>query len=140
MSNFIATIGLVWLSLQFIAPRITRGNVAVSEYSISLVPPALLASMSLIMVLCGLFIATLFLTCAIGSPVNLHAAIDEPLHYAIKELLTNAVFVTGALLISSQLFPALISILNSRWAAVASLPIAVFMTLINLICLTPALI
>jgi len=140
MSTLIATIGLIWLSLTCIAPKITKGNVTVSEFSLSIVPPALMASLSLIMLICGLGISTLFIMSAIGAPLDLKMAMANPGQYLINELITNMVATTAALIMCSKLMPSLISITSERWAAIASLPIALFMTAIGLMAAVPAMV
>ena len=139
MSTLIATIGLVWLSLTFIAPKITKGNVTVSEFSLSMVPPALMASLSIIMLICGLGIATMFAMSILGIPLSLEVVIASPGQYAINELATNLIATTAALVMSSKLMPSLITVTSGRWAAIASLPIALFMTAIGLIAAIPVM-
>lgn len=139
MSTLIATIGLVWLSLTFIAPKITRGNVTVSHFSISPVPPALIASLSVLFLICALGIATMFIMCLVGTPPSLEVIIIDPSQYVIKELLTNLVATTAAIVLSSNLMPSLISVKNGRWAAIASMPIAFFITAIGLMAAVPSL-
>jgi hypothetical protein len=140
MSTLIATIGLVWLSLTCIAPKITKGNVTVSEFSLSLVPPALVASLSILMLICALGIATIFAMSIVGIPMSLEHAVASPGQYAINELATNMVATTAALVMSSKLMPSLISVTSGRWAAIASLPIALFMTAIGLMAAVPVMV
>jgi|GEM_PF-984354 len=140
MSTLIATIGLVWLSLTCIAPKITKGNVTVSEFSLSMVPPALVASLSILMLVCALGIVTMFAMSVAGIPLSLDLVVVSPGQYAINELATNLVATTAAIIMSSKLIPSLISVTSGRWAAIASLPIALFMTAIGLIAAVPAMI
>ncbi len=130
MSTLIASIGLIWLSLRFIVPKITRGNVEVSTLSISAVPPALLASMSLLMIVSVLAIAVLIIMSLAGTPYRLEVAMEEPMHVLFSELICNAAAVTGALMICSCLLPSLIRVTSGFWALIASLPISAFMTLV----------
>jgi hypothetical protein len=131
MSTLIAYIGLIWLSLIYIVPKITRGNVAVSDHSITAVPSALLASMTLLMVTSGL--AILFLTglALSGTPVNLHIAVEEPSQYLLGELICNASVITVSLLVSNALAPSLFHVKSGFWAAVASLPMAALLTIVG---------
>jgi hypothetical protein len=140
MSILIATIGLVWLSLTCIAPKITKGNVMVSDFSVSMVPPALLASLSILLLVCALGIASMFAMSLVGVPFSLHLTIVDPGQYVINELATNLVATSAAIIMSSKLLPSLITVTNGRWAVIASLPIALFMTVIGLIAAAPVLV
>lgn len=137
MSTLIAYIGLIWLSLSHIVPKITRGNVSVSDHSITAVPSALLAAMTLLMVTSGF--AILFLTglALSGTEISLHIAIEEPSQYLLGELICNASVITVSLLISHALVPSLFHVKSGFWAAVASLPMAAFLTVVGFLHLAP---
>ncbi|MDX1985930.1 MAG: hypothetical protein SFV17_04510 [Candidatus Obscuribacter sp.] len=132
MSTLIASIGLIWLSLSYIVPKITRGNVEVSSLSFSAVPPALLASMSVLMIVSALAIVVLSAMGLAGTLHSLEVVMDEPVRVLFSELVCNAAAVTASLVICGSLLPSLIRVTSSFWALVASLPISAFMTLIFL--------
>jgi hypothetical protein len=77
--------------------------------------------------------------CLVGTPPSLEVIINDPSQYVIKELLTNLVATTAAIVLSSNLMPSLISVKNGRWAAIASMPIAFFITAIGLMAAVPSL-
>ncbi len=130
MSTLIASIGLIWLSLRFIVPKITRGNVEVSTLSISAVPPALLASMALLMIVSALAVGVLLAMGLAGTLHSLEVSFEEPGRLLVSELVCNSTAVTAALVICSNLLPSLIRVTSGFWALIASLPISAFMTLV----------
>ena len=92
------------------------------------------------MLICGLGIATMFAMSILGIPLSLEVVIASPGQYAINELATNLVATTAALVMSSKLMPSLISVTSGRWAAIASLPIALFITAIGLMAAVPVMV
>lgn len=139
MSTLVATVGLIWLSLIYIIPKLTRGNVAVSEFSVSLVPPGLVASMSVLMLVCGVGIVAMFAMCLAGMPLHLPVEIVDAKTYLLNELVTNLVASTAAIVLTNKLAPTLIMVASGRWAVIAGVPIAVFLTAIGLISAAPVL-
>lgn len=129
MTNLIATVGFIWIALQYIIPPLTKGNVAVTRFSLSMVSPALLMAITLLMVAAGLTTVTLGII-AVTSEGGVGASMvhDSLLLYFSKEFISSMIAMAAALRISGLLLPSFIAVSNGRWAVLGSLPIALFLS------------
>ncbi len=127
MANLIATIGFIWIALQYIIPPLTKGNVSVTHHFLSMVSPALIMAITLLMIIGGLTILTLAII-DVTTTRQLVMVHDNLALYFGKEFLSDTIAMSAALRISGFLLPSFITVSNGRWAVLASLPIALFMS------------